>query len=215
MFLNIAVGDLQDAIRKGQSKKVLGDMLGRIVSRIFCVAEAYKDLPLVEVMACKYPLSHCTYCGKLPCECAERRPDYQLVEHADSTQMQWSLCKWCQGFALIYGPKNSSQNVEVLMCRLFKEVVELASTQARISRTKGSLADIERTLTLELADVMAWTIALANYYGLDLGEFFLFRYGRGCLQCGEKIECTCIGFRMGEIDWGRYPDKANSQLLGS
>jgi len=61
------------------------------------------------------------------------------------------------------------------MCRLFKEVVELASTQARISRTKGSLADIERTLTLELADVMAWTIALANYYGLDLGEFFLFR----------------------------------------
>jgi len=38
MFLNIAVGDLQDAIRKGQSKKVLGDMLGRIVSRIFCVA---------------------------------------------------------------------------------------------------------------------------------------------------------------------------------
>jgi len=204
VFLNIAVGDLQDAIRKGKSKTVIGDMLGRIVSRVFCVTEAFKSLPLVEVMARKYPLSHCTYCGRLPCRCRERRPDYKLLETAASEQMEWSLREWCSGFQALYGKQNEKRDVEVLINRLFKEVVELFSVQARVETIEGSLSYIEEEIALELADVLAWTIALANFYKIDLEKCFLARYGKGCVRCGKSDECVCTSFRRGQLDWYRY-----------
>jgi len=204
VFLNIAVGDLQDAIRKGKDVVVIGDMLGRITSRVFCVAEAFKELPLVKVMARKYPLSHCTYCGKLPCQCSEQRPEYKLVESAAPEQMEWSLHEWCAGFAALYGEQNKKKDVEILVNRLFKEVVELFSVQARIETLDGSLAQVEEEIALELSDVLAWTIAIANFYGIDLEGNFLARYGNGCMRCGRTDECECTAFRRGQLDWYRY-----------
>ncbi len=204
VFLNLAVGDLQDAIRKDKGIEVIGDMLGRVVSRVFCVAEAFKELPLVAVMARKYPLSHCTYCGKMPCQCSEQRPDYKLAEVATPEQMAWDLMQWCQGFAALYGEQNKKKSVEVLLNRLFKEVVELFSIQARVETLEGSLAYVEEEVALELADVLAWTIALANFYDVDLEYCFQVRYGAGCLKCGCPDECECTGFRRGQVEWHRY-----------
>ncbi|MBM2820631.1 MAG: hypothetical protein HW405_391 [Candidatus Berkelbacteria bacterium] len=61
-FLIIAIGDLQDAIRKEVSRDLLEIALARIVSRIFCIAEAFGEYKLVEVMSDKYRASGCSYC---------------------------------------------------------------------------------------------------------------------------------------------------------
>jgi len=65
-FLNLAIGDLQEAIRKGHNSEIIGMALARVVARIFCVAENFWSLPLVEMMARKYPAGYCIYCQKLP-----------------------------------------------------------------------------------------------------------------------------------------------------
>lgn len=65
-YLSSGIGDLQDAIRKEAEASSIGDALSRVVRRIFCIAEHFKGVDFVGIMAKKYPLSKCTYCKKLP-----------------------------------------------------------------------------------------------------------------------------------------------------
>lgn len=42
----------------------------------------------------------------------------------------------------------------------------------------------------EFADVLAWLATLANAAGIDLGDAFERKYGKGCPGC-RKIPCAC------------------------
>ena len=46
-FLNLAVGDLQDAIRKTSGSRAIEIALTRVVARVFCVAEHFIALQLL------------------------------------------------------------------------------------------------------------------------------------------------------------------------
>jgi len=46
-FLNLAICDLQDAVRKEYNSEIKGIALARIVARIFCIAEHFYSLPLI------------------------------------------------------------------------------------------------------------------------------------------------------------------------
>lgn len=202
-FLLVATGDLHDAIKKRMKKAVIAHMLGRVVSRIFCVIDAYKVLPLVEIMARKYPLTHCTYCHKCPCKCGKKRPDYVLMKKPSSEQLKWSLKEWCTAFNRMYGRKNEKCDAEILLLRLYKEITELLAIASRPETIRGDLLDGEREIALEIADILAWTIAIANHFGIDLESQYLKLYGDGCPNC-HGSECHCAAFRYGQLDWRWY-----------
>lgn len=200
-FLNLAIADLQDGLRKSGSKEKIAIALARITSRIFCVAEEFKELPLVEMLARKYPMSHCSYCRKRPCGCEERRADSKLVSEIIAEQLSWSLNDWCKGFAELYGAKNRERGIEYILLRLFKEVAELLSLQMRIpTLTDWPMEKVEEELALELADALAWTFAFANFFEIDLETAFIERYGNGCGKC-TRNPCKCTHFSRMQMEW--------------
>jgi NTP pyrophosphatase (non-canonical NTP hydrolase) len=58
-----------------------------------------------------------------------------------------------------------------------------------ISR-KVDMNEIEKELQLELADCLAWSMAVANFYNIDLQNEVEKRYGDGCRKC-EHDTCAC------------------------
>lgn len=201
-FLNLAISDLQEAIRKESEIPIIEIALVRVIARIFCIAENFWKLPLVEIMARKYPAEYCSYCQKLPCICSEKRPAAQLEKLALEKQRHWSLKDWCSHLNKIYGPKNKEKGLENLLNRLFKEISELLSLSMRIPNmsTTASLDEIEEEFALELSDALAWTIAIANLLEVDLEKAVLNRYGQGCWKC-HQIPCHCTHFSFEPVKW--------------
>lgn len=194
-FLNLALGDLQDAVRKESGVRALDVALARVIARVFCIADHFKRLPLTEMMVQKYGQQHCSYCQKMPCVCAERRSHCQLKRPDVIKQYQWSLREWCAHFNALYGAKNKEKGIENILNRLFKEVTELLSLQMNVSRMSGTLDEIEKEFALELADTLAWTIAVANFSGANLEKAVLDRFGSNCWKC-QEIPCVCTHFSV-------------------
>lgn len=199
-FLNLAIGDLQESVRKEASLQNLKIALARVIARIFCIAENFWELPLVIVMAQKYPKGHCSYCGQLPCQCLERRPETKLEKSISFEQRNWSLKQWSKHLNTLYGSKNRDKGIENLLNRLFKEISELLSLEMRIPNTTASLDGIEKEFALELSDALAWTIAVANFFEIDLEEAVLDRYGNGCWKC-RYLSCVCTNFNVEPVKW--------------
>lgn len=163
--MNLAIGDLQEAIRKEHNREIVGVALARVVARIFCIAENFQSLPLVEMMARKFPVGRCSYCQKSPCACSERRPDARLAESIAKEQLQWTLKDWCEHFNSIYGERNRQKGIENVLNRLFKEIAELMSLRMvvyDVANTTQNLDKIEEEFAMELGDALSWIIAVAN-----------------------------------------------------
>lgn len=197
-FLSLAIGDLQEAIRKEVSVQNIEIALARIVARILCIAENFKKLPLVETMARKY--HRCSYCQNLPCICSKRRPEVKLEKLASEKQLHWNLRQWCFHLNAIYGSKNKEKGMENLLNRLFKEISELLSLQMKIPKMAVTLDEIEREFALELSDALAWTVAIANFMEIDLEQTVLDRYGKGCWKC-HNCPCVCTHFSVEPVKW--------------
>ncbi|MFA6296869.1 MAG: hypothetical protein WC663_05935 [Patescibacteria group bacterium] len=196
-FLNVGIGNLQDAIRKnGDVEKELAS----VVARIFCVANHFWKLPLVEYMARKYPRGVCSYCLQKSCKCSERRLDPKLSYDPDAVidfvvQMEWTLKEWCASMKEIYGKRNEQKGLENCLNRLFKEISELLQLLMRIPERSLTLDEMEKEFALELADTLAWTIAIANLLNIDLEAVVLKYYGNGCHNCHkDPCECTHSAF---------------------
>lgn len=201
-FLNLAIGDLQDAIRKEYGLEIIGVALARIVARIFCIAEHFWSSPLVEAMIQKYPASHCSYCQSFPCKCVEKRPA-AVLEPISEIQLNWTLKQWQGHFAALYGERNRKRGIENLLNRLFKEITELSSFLMMIPLRRATIDELEREIALELADAIAWTIAIANFFGIDLEKAVLTRYGKHCWKC-YRIPCVCGNFSVQPVNWKDY-----------
>lgn len=201
-YLNLAICDLQEAVRKEDDLWIIGIALARIGARIFCIAEHFWSLPLTEKMAQKYPAAHCSYCQRFPCVCPEKRPDAVLESGAEE-QLTWSLKGWQNHLKHVYGKKNKKKGIENLLNRLFKETGELLALQMTIPNRTESSDKIERDFALELADTLAWTIAIANFFGMDLQGEILKRYKNNCWKC-HCSPCICANFNVKPIKWETY-----------
>lgn len=202
-FLNLAICDLQDAIRKEHKLEIVEIALARIIARIFCVAEHFYSLPLIETISRKYPAIHCSYCQSSPCCCKEKRFD-AILEPTSEIQLNWTLKEWQEHLNNFYGRRNKEKGIENLLNRLFRETGELLALQMMISRGELSFDKIEEEFALELADIFAWTIAVANFLAIDLEGSVLNRFGRGCWKCNQN-PCICGIFNVKPVKW-------NSQL---
>lgn len=200
-FLNLAIGDLQEAIRKNSGDAKLGIALARVVSRTFCVAEAFFDLSIPKAMARKYRSEGCGYCNKFPCQCIEKRPNPVISAKLNLQQLQWSLNNWCAHFRKLYGDKNKEKGIENIINRLFKEISELQSLELEVYvNLEMTIDKAEDEFGFELADVLAWTIATANFYKVDLEKSVWDRYGTGCGKC-RQCPCICGQFRFHPVKW--------------
>lgn len=202
MFLNLAIGDLQEAIRKEFSKEIIATALARVVARIFCVANYFINLQLSQAMVQKYPKKHCSYCQSTPCQCPEKRPEPKLEESILPEQENWDLNQWGSHLNTLYGQRNILRGIEYIINRLSKEISELISLCMGIPNTRSDIKTIELDFALELSDAIAWTIAIANYLEIDLEKAVTDRYGNGCSTCGQE-ECGCTHFDIRPQKWSK------------
>lgn len=81
----------------------------------------------------------------------------------------------------LYGAKDAARGDAGTFLWLAEEFGELAT--ALRSGTHEELA-------LEMADVLAWLVTLANVRGVDLEAAVRAKYGAGCPGCGS-VPCSC------------------------
>jgi NTP pyrophosphatase (non-canonical NTP hydrolase) len=79
-----------------------------------------------------------------------------------------------------YGHRDRARGAAMTVAWLFEEVGDLAKAARQGSREEQMI---------ELSDVLAWVVALANQLGLSIDEA-LERYADGCPRCNEGA-CVC------------------------
>jgi len=79
-----------------------------------------------------------------------------------------------------FGSRDRARGLDATFRRLVEEVGELA---------KGLRGRDRDALTLELSDVLAWTVSVAALCRVDVDQAMR-RYARGCPRCGAA-RCRC------------------------
>lgn len=83
--------------------------------------------------------------------------------------------------AALYLEKDRARGAHATFLWLMEEVGELAEAVRR-----GDRAALEE----ELADVVAWTVSVANLHGIDLAAALARKYPATCARCGA-LPCAC------------------------
>ena len=81
----------------------------------------------------------------------------------------------------LYGSKDAARGDAGTFLWFAEEVGELAAALR---------AGPDHDLALEMADVLAWLVTLANVRGIDLEAAVVAKYGRTCPGCAQ-IPCQC------------------------
>lgn len=81
----------------------------------------------------------------------------------------------------LYGAKDLARGDAGTFLWFAEEVGELASALR---------AGSDEALALEMADVLAWLVTLANVRGIDLEAAVVAKYGRSCPGCAAS-PCRC------------------------
>jgi NTP pyrophosphatase (non-canonical NTP hydrolase) len=84
----------------------------------------------------------------------------------------------------VYLERDSAKGIESVLTRLIDEVKEL--TLALKNEPVEQIAD-------EIADVIAWTLSIANLYEIDVAKALNDKYGSGCSKC-DTIPCSCENY---------------------
>lgn len=192
-LLHAGIDDLSVDVRKGAGdQRVREDLIARIISRIFCVSRSVVDLSIAEGMSKKFPLTGCSYCKKMPCECEDKnRAPYTLSE-SSIIQVNWTLEEWQTHLTRMYGDKNVEQGIHFVIGRLSSEQRELLSLESQIEHSPKPI-EIDQVIgeyQSELADTLAWTLGAASVIGVNAQRAVVQRYGSGCSIC-KKIPCEC------------------------
>ena len=152
----------------------------------------------------------CPHCRRMPCALASREeckpPDQeQIISNPLFASSNHSLEEWQKYLGMLYPnnfPRdlNIDQRLAAVAQRIVDETVELNA-----SCYQESLSDIKRSafggntnpVEEEVADVLAWCLALANGLKIKLGDYSLEKvliekYKDGCPSnyCG-KPKCEC------------------------
>ena len=81
----------------------------------------------------------------------------------------------------LYLERDTKRGIERTFLKLVEEIGELAE-----SIITNDQAKIEE----ELADVIAWTVSIANIYNIDLLKAVYKKYDNTCPKC-KNNPCTC------------------------
>lgn len=206
IFFGNGLADLLQAHRYEMGSEAYSLCLARIVSRIFCVADYFYPLPFGQSLSAKFPPINCRNCLELPCVCLTTgRPDARLLEkwEIDRQFIERSLTEISSDLRTLYNEANQQQGLDKCLLRLSRESSEVANLALAMQSPSPGLTDFEFELTLELADAIAWTAAVANLWDIDLERAVLDRFYPVCWKCKENPCLTCGEFSLKLIDWKR------------
>lgn len=203
-LLQIRIGDLQNLVRKaGVTQDPRFEIPLRRIFVRFCGLVNFYGIDLAEYMVRKFPLSGCGYCRQMPCVCAEEERDQHSVVPSEEDRLQqitWSLSEWVQHLQSMYGSSPVNQSLPQIALRLYREVSELTAAISGARTSAKSNQDIYDEIGLEMADILAWTIAAAIQSGVDLETAIWGHYGQGCARC-HQIPCICKPIHIQPVDW--------------
>jgi NTP pyrophosphatase (non-canonical NTP hydrolase) len=203
IFLGLAIRHFFKLIRKGETNKsALEAAVASVLSRECTLAAAFHYLPVVEAMCEKYPSDHCTYCGSTLCSCPPIRPAGQkpVLAAVNQEQLNWTISEWVQHFDRKYGKSNRERGIQFALSRLFEEFGEVQEAHyLGIYDRSLNLTQLRRSLSLEFADVIAWTLSIAGLLDLNIEPIFEKRYGGVHKRCG-KNPCDCGPFQIYQND---------------
>ena len=199
-FLNLAISDLQDAVRKSYGSEIRQIAFARITARIFCVAEYLgSPLALVEMVIRKYG-GGCAYCHRNPCGCGERHGKLVLPATVSQQQTRWGIRQFQSNLNNVFGEANRKRGVEYVLNRLSREIAELLSLAMSPGAHGESIEGIYEKYAEELADTFAWTLTAANFLDVDVHDATRLRYTNGCWKC-SRCPCVCMEFDVRQVDW--------------
>lgn len=203
-YFAIAVRDVQQVVRKhSEDRRLLYIACARCIARLVVCAEYFDgQLPFNEMLCRKFPRDHCSYCRKLPCQCKpEDRRSSRLARSAAADMLGWSLNDWCLHLDVLYGQQNKARGIHNILDRLNAEVAEFLSLSLQLPHEhRRSAARIRQEFALELADIFCWTLAVANFYHLNLEQELQEYCGFRCRVCGQN-PCQCLSFDFSPKDW--------------
>jgi NTP pyrophosphatase (non-canonical NTP hydrolase) len=106
--------------------------------------------------------------------------------------MSMTLGQLQQRIRDLFGAKDASRGIEGTFMWFMEEVGELSAALRLVGNSPPEDgADTRQALALELADVLAWLVTLANIAGVDLDAAIEAKYGKGCPKCA-RTPCACI-----------------------
>ena len=161
----------------------------------FCgVVNYFDDLPFTDTFAGKYGKMKCPYCEERYCLCEPGwRPELKNPPFETMTtdgEHKKLLSWWCYHFETMYGKRNQNDGIYRVIAHLTEEVQEVLALTALTAYKPNNLNELEREFALELADVFAHLIAIANFKKVDLAATIEKHYGQGCPICRTK-PCQC------------------------
>lgn len=190
IFLILGIRILRRAIRRKESNDVLGDGLARVFARTLCVSQHFAvALPLGQAFERKYAHG-CSYCSREPCRCVQdARPAPRLYANV-SAKGERPLSELALRLKQTYGEKNLRHGIYWILDRLSDEVTELFAVGEQMRQGSVTPQQARELMVYEVADVLAWTMAVANCYDIALHVALDRRYGVFCWNCQHK-PCEC------------------------
>lgn len=216
-YLGLAHADLCRVLRKEQGEYV-PVALAQYTAWLLCLAEGLfaerGGRIMAEAMAYKYPSAHCGYCHKNPCECSQLvRSTHKLNGDKDETQARWTLRKWQDHLSSVYGPNNVCRGVHHAMMRLSEEFGEIGALIVGLDHAQSQTTVLEQECAGELADILAWVLAVAHQTGHCLESAVVALYKDGCPQC-KHDRCACAAILGGGCTMRRAQELMRKSTMG-
>ncbi len=195
-LLSIATRRLQEGIRKRHSRDILTRLVAGVVARAFAVADHFRSIPLNKVMCQKYPPGSCGYCENSPCECRASERSIHSAEKGGEVvpqscdQLGWTLGQHARNLYQLFNDRNCQYGVDYCLLRLFSEAAEITEFEQGVAAAGMNAHQIQLEYAKEIADVLAWVIAIAGILEIDIEVAVMSVYGRGCPVCSQK-PCMC------------------------
>ncbi len=104
-----------------------------------------------------------------------------MVPMSDGPTTELTLSALQRMILQMYGAKDAARGDAATFLWLAEEFGELATA------LRSGTAD---ELAMEMADVLAWLVTLANLRGIDLEAAVMRKYGTACPGCGS-LPCAC------------------------
>lgn len=192
-FLHLAWKELATCIRKKKSE-LYPIAVAQYAAWFFCLCESIfaeeGARHVAEGMCKKYPADRCGYCNALPCVCtAEARPEHRSGT-ASHDQMHWSVTKWQDHLARLYGEQNRRRGIDDALIRAVMEIAEISSIIMRAEHLDRRPHEIASEFAKEASDIFAWLLSLCELLGISLEDAIINTYGQGCPVCSEGV-CAC------------------------
>lgn len=205
------VGGMRDGDRAyGRSRTI--ESLPKAFAWLTALATSL-NFRLSQVIDLKFP-GHCPYCEASPCECSDQ--ESRLVKNRELRDKvrtshpvlpdgsAKSFAEYQEMFKTIYHDRNRSAGIDAVGVDALAAVAQFTDAFLRLRSLKE--LDAVEIVPLELADLLAWFMALVNLANedgpVDLQRDFEAMYPGTCPKCGNEV-CTCpdLEHELRLINW--------------